>query len=195
MAPSPSGKAADCKSAIPGSNPGGASLRFLLHQNHFSLENPRSPAFHHLWYLITLSRVNSPSFAPLLHPRPAVPVAAKGLACDWDAARARRPFGGSCRALARFWQISTMRSNGQRVTLHKIEDMLAMTHRYEMEIRESWPRRRWATSPHSELISPALASRGASRCWFPPVVFGRFILESRQGPDYDHFELGLKEQC
>ena len=26
-APSPSGKAADCKSAIPGSNPGGASLR------------------------------------------------------------------------------------------------------------------------------------------------------------------------
>jgi hypothetical protein len=30
MAPSPSGKAADCKSAIPGSNPGGASVLLIV---------------------------------------------------------------------------------------------------------------------------------------------------------------------
>jgi hypothetical protein len=35
-----------------------------------------------------------------------------------------------------FWEIKTMLSIGQRVTLLKIDEMLAMTHRYEMEVRQ-----------------------------------------------------------
>ena len=42
VAPSPSGKAADCKSAIPGSNPGGASLRFFALSSSFFLGNSKA---------------------------------------------------------------------------------------------------------------------------------------------------------